>query len=91
MRCPPEPLFQLFLNLRFCCAGPEVTEAFFEERGPVDFQVHSLKADAPSSLLRGQVPGILEPDVPAVFHAILARFAFFTDLIAPDLVGHWTM
>ncbi len=87
MGCPPEPLLQMFSGPGFCFIGPEISEAFLEEVGPVDLQIHPLKAAEPESLFRRQIPRILEPDVPAVLHEILVLLAFLVDLVSPDLVN----
>ena len=46
-----------------------------------------LKAAEPDPLFWRQIPGVLEPDVAAVFHKFLMFFAFLTDLISPYLVN----
>ena len=71
MRRPPKPLLEVLLSPGLCFVGPYITKAFPEEIGPVDLQVHELKAAEPGPLFWRQVPGVLEPDVPAAFHEIL--------------------
>ena len=89
MRCPPKPLLEVLLSPGLCFVGPYITKAFLEEIGPVDLQVHALKAAEPGPLFWRQVPGVLEPDVPTVFHEVLMFFAFLTDLITTDLVNRF--
>ena len=48
-----------------------------------------LKAAEPGPLLWRQVPGVLEPDVPTVFHEFLVFLAFLADLITTDLVNRF--
>lgn len=89
MRCPPEPLLQVFLGPGLCFVGPQIAKTFFEEIGPVDLEVHLLKAAESGPLFWRQVPGVLEPDVSAVLHEVLMFLAFLTDLITTDLVNRF--